>query len=118
MRKACSTRSTYSAGESSPTMSVQLRISVLRFRQLSMRRLYKAHERVFSESPARGRELPAGALEVPALHPEARGCEVMEAAGLLVVEAGERVRGGRVLLPLEVALGPPDRRPPPRVRRG
>src|SRR5581483_10141847 len=35
IRKACSTRSTYSAGVSNPTMSVQLRISVFRFRQLS-----------------------------------------------------------------------------------
>ncbi len=37
MRKACSTQSTYSAGVSRPIMSVRLRISVLRFRQLSTR---------------------------------------------------------------------------------
>src|ERR1700719_1717897 len=35
MRKACSTQSTYSPGVRRPTMSLRLRISVLRLRQLS-----------------------------------------------------------------------------------
>src|SRR5213594_2954444 len=37
MRYACSTQATYSAGVSSPIMSVRLRIKVFRFRQLSTR---------------------------------------------------------------------------------
>src|SRR5437667_250167 len=36
-REACSTQATYSAGVSSPIMSVRLRIKVFRFRQLSTR---------------------------------------------------------------------------------
>src|SRR6516225_12243867 len=39
IRYACSTQLTYSAGVSSPIMSVRLRINVLRLRQLSMTNL-------------------------------------------------------------------------------
>src|ERR1044071_8255686 len=46
IRKACSTQSTYSAGVRSPTMSDQLRIRVLRLRQLSATREFYEGSRV------------------------------------------------------------------------
>src|SRR5579859_6875167 len=67
MRKACSTQSTYSPGVRRPTMSLRLRISVLRCRQLSaMRRLYDASARATSAL------VPAGHVRgtVPRTRPE------------------------------------------------
>src|SRR5207244_6629887 len=100
MRNACSTRSTYSAGVSSPTMSVQLRIRVLRLRQLSTRRFYDPldgrEERVIAEQPACMDELPARSHDVAELGLVARRGKMAEATRAVVGQAFQRVRSGGV----------------------
>src|SRR5687767_5469536 len=97
MRKACSTRSLYSAGVSSPIMSVRLRIRVLRLRQLSTRRLYDRVQQPCNldlarlgqergEATPRMRELAAGAVRLAVLCPPP-GCREVAKAGNELVRA-------------------------------
>ena len=98
-------------------MSDQLRIRVLRLRQLSAtRRLYRAHERVDPQAAPGVGELAVGALEVTLLQPVPRRGEVAKAARLTVVQPLERSCGGGELPPLEVPLGTPDRALAPCLR--
>src|SRR5258705_13554070 len=96
MRKACSTQSLYSDGASSPIMSVRPRISVLRFRQLSMRRLYDRREHPCNldlspigqeraEAPLRMRELAPRPLRLAVLSPPAGGGQVAQPRHELVL---------------------------------
>ena len=110
-------------------MSVRLRISVLRLRQLSaMRRLYDASSRstssmsgsgvgVGSEPAAGVVELAPGATRIAALRLVAGSREMVEATQAALALArepedpGEGPCGGEVLAALEVALRLPERRP-------
>jgi hypothetical protein len=82
-------------------------------RQLSTRRFYDpldaGEERVVAEQPVCADELPARPHDVAGLGPVARGGKMAEATRAVVGEAFQRVRSGGVLLPFEMALGPPDR---------
>src|SRR3954453_17004959 len=132
IRKACSTRSLYSAGVSSPIMSVRPRISVLRLRQLSIGRLYDRVEEVRNldlprlrqerrEAPPRGGELAAGALGLTVLPPPAGRGEVAQSRHELIVAEPrrlvERRRRLTVLGPQEVSLRAPEDALEPRSRR-
>src|SRR5829696_313389 len=106
MRNACSTQSLYSDGVSGPIMSVRPRISVLRFRQLSMRRLYDRGEhacnldlsplgRERAETPSRVRELPSCPLRLTVLRPPTGGRQVAQARHELVLAESLRFRQSR-----------------------
>ena len=107
-------------------MSVRLRISVLRLRQLSTGRFYDPLDQRHSlwercQPPPRVRELSARPLELAGLRTIAGGGEVMQAVQKLVVaepEAlGERSGGRDELAPLEVLLAAPEDRPQARFGR-
>src|SRR5262245_40296837 len=117
-------------------MSVRLRISVLRLRQLSeatkstlrpdvpLDKLQQGHGvRKVGEPPARVRDLPAGTVVVANLMPVAGGSEVMQTPNQLLVlsrkpeDVCQRARGGEVLAALEVALGLPESSANPRLGR-
>jgi hypothetical protein len=117
-------------------MSVRLRMSVLRLRQLSAAikatlrpdvLLDKAderhHVRIRRQPTARVFQLAAGTLVFAGLVPIARRSEVMQAADKLLVltrpaeDRSQSRRSREVLAPLEVPLGPPERRANPRLGR-
>ena len=140
MRNACSTQSTYSDGVSRPIMSVRLRMSVLRLRQLSAidRRLYdstwRAHKldqrgeidlfvlgQVRAETAARVLQLPCRPLTIAVLRTVARRHQMQQPAHELIVAEAEdvleRVRSPPPLAAFDVPLGAPQRRPVAGVRR-
>jgi hypothetical protein len=113
-------------------MSVRLRISVLRLRQLSIGRLYDRVEQPRNlhlarlrqercEPPPRVRELPARPLRLAVLSSPAGSGEVAEAGDELVGAETFRLveRAGRlaVLATEEMALGAPEDALEPRVGR-
>ena len=107
-------------------MSVRLRISVLRLRQLSTGRFYDPLEQRPSlwerrQPPPRVRKLPSRPLELAGLGAIAGGGEVMQAVQELVLtepEAlGERAGGRDELAPFEVLLAAPKDRPQARFGR-
>src|SRR4029077_14382166 len=106
MRKACSTRSLYSAGDSSPIMSVRPTIRVLRFRQPSspLRAILRCEEPLDNAdaigvlrergAPTPGvHELSGGSLGLPGLVPVAGGCEVVQAPEHLVLVGADELEG-------------------------
>src|SRR2546425_12957326 len=101
-------------------MSVRLRISVLRLRQLSTGRFYDPLDQRHSlwerrQPPPRVRKLPARPLELAGLGAITGGGEVMQAVQELVVAEAEALgeRAGRrdELVPFEVLLAAPEDRP-------
>src|SRR5215207_5130742 len=132
MRKACSTRSLYSDGVNSPIMSVRLRMSVLRFRQLSMHRLYDRREHACNldlpplrqeraEAPLRVRELAPRPLRLAVLRPPTGGGQVTQSRHefLLAEPCGLRQRCRRlaVFRPQQVPLRAPENALETRLRR-
>ena len=114
-------------------MSVRPRISVLRLRQLSIRRLYGRRQQRRNldlavlgqerrEPPPRVRELAPRALGLAVPEPPAGRGEVAQAGHELVLaESGSLVQSSRrlpVLAAEEVALGAPEDALEARFRRG
>src|SRR5690242_7852599 len=95
-------------------MSLRLRISVLRWRQLSAiagfyEPLDGGDQRVPAEAPPSVLELPPRAVELAKLRPVAGGRKVVKSPRLGVVEACDRICRSDEFHPLQMPFGAPDR---------